>query len=91
MKRIDWWLGAGLLTVAILLHAAIPRYTVITPSPSQARPADVPYGDFYGAARYPTIVKIDRWTGAVYVGSLVNQIEAGPKWVWIRLDSQLDR
>jgi hypothetical protein len=88
MKRIDWWLGIGVLALVFLLHAAIPRYELIAPSSSQSRPAEVPYGDFYGAARYPTVVKLDRWTGAVYVGSLISQIEAAPKWVWVRLESQ---
>lgn len=30
MTRYDWWLGVVLLTLAILTHAAIPRYELIT-------------------------------------------------------------
>ena len=86
MKRGDWWCGVALVALAILFHAAIPRYELLAPSPTQSHPADVPYGDFYGAARYPTLIRLDRWTGAVETGSLVGQIEAPPTWVWVRLD-----
>lgn len=27
MTRRDWWLGIGALVLAVLLHAALPRYT----------------------------------------------------------------
>ena len=86
MRRGDWWPGVGLLVLAILLHAAIPRYELLAPLPVQNRPADAPYGDFYGAARFPTLIRLDRWTGAVDSGSLVTQIGGAPKWVWVSVD-----
>ena len=88
MRRVDWWLGVGLLVVAILLHAAIPRYELLNAPPSQSRVSDLPYAvDFYGTARFPTLILLDRWTGVVHSGSLVDQLGVAPKWVWVRLDN----
>ena len=50
MTRRDWWLWLTFLTVALLLHAAIPacfpRYEYLTFGPENA-----------------DVLKIDRWTG----------------------------
>jgi hypothetical protein len=54
MTRRDWWLGIGAVVVAILLHAAIPRYA---------------WRDTSGPYRQAGLVmRIDRWTGHADVG-----------------------
>ncbi len=85
MRRLDWWLGVVLVVLATLLHALIPRYELLVPAPPQNRSVDPPYGDFYAAERFPTLIRLDRWTGAVDSGSLVAQIGDAPKWVWVRV------
>ena len=50
MTRRDWWLGLAVLTVAVLLNAAIPacfpRYEYIVLGPQNA-----------------DVIRHDRWTG----------------------------
>ena len=53
MTRRDWWLGVGAVVAAVLLHAAIPRYT---------------WREFGPRAPY-LLVRLDRWTGHADLGS----------------------
>ena len=36
MTRRDWWLGVGLVTAGLLIHAACPRYEYIVLGPENA-------------------------------------------------------
>jgi hypothetical protein len=55
VTRRDWWLGIALVVLAILVHAAVPRYEWLQPPGDQN-------------AIY--LLRVDRWTGRVQLGSL---------------------
>jgi len=55
MRPRDWWLGIAALVLAILAHAAIPRY--------EYRNHPLPSGEFY-------MIRVDRWTGRAEIGTL---------------------
>lgn len=50
MTRLAWWLGVGVLAIALLAHALIPRY------------------EWRALPGHPTLVRVDRWTGAATLG-----------------------
>jgi hypothetical protein len=56
MKRLDWWLGVGVVAIALLAHALLPRYEVLKPGP----PGETPF----------VFVRIDRWFGTLETSNL---------------------
>lgn len=48
MTRRDWWLGITVIVLALLVHAAIPRFEII------------PVFEGAGAGGF---VRVDRWSG----------------------------
>jgi hypothetical protein len=65
MTRPDWWLGIGLLVLAILVHGSFQRYEVVLPTGESAR------------GEVTDIVRVDRWTGKV---SIVHSHLHFPSW-----------
>jgi len=53
MTRRDWWLGVGLVALAVLMNAAIPRYDIRT----------------VGVGRAHAFMRVDRWTGHAEVAT----------------------
>lgn len=54
MSQRSWWLGVMAIVLAILLHAAVPRYTWQRPE------TDDPFA----------LIRIDRWTGRAQWGAM---------------------
>lgn len=55
MTRREYWIGIGVLVIAILLHAAWPRYEWRNP----------------GGPDPTVMVRIDRWHGSAQAGRFV--------------------
>ena len=68
MTRADWWLGVGLLVLAILLHGSLQRYQVLLPEQGEPK------------REMTDIVRVDRWTGNVEV---VHSQSHFPPWLEI--------
>lgn len=51
ITRRDWWIGVGLIVLALLAHALLPRYEWRTPTER--------------AAQAHVLTRVDRWTGQV--------------------------
>lgn len=47
MTRRDWWVGIAVLVLALLVHAAVPRYELVPGAPDGR----------------PIFTRFDRWTG----------------------------
>lgn len=56
MHRLDWWLGVGVVAIALLAHAMLPRYEVLRPG----QPGETPF----------IFVRIDRWFGTIETANM---------------------
>jgi hypothetical protein len=52
MTTRSWFIGVLIIAGALLMHALVPRYEIVVPSPG-------------GSSAFSTVNRLDRWTGSV--------------------------